>query len=190
MEQFETRAGAAAEFFEKTLSSRPIYDGKIISVRCDEVELPGGHHTTREVVSHIGGVGIVALDEQDNVLLVRQYRYPIGRELIEIPAGTLTKGEDPMECGIRELQEECGCTADRFEKLTELYPTPGYCGEIIRLYFCRVKECGAAHPDDDEFLEVERIPLDRAVEMVLNNEIPDAKTQVLILKIARLVEKA
>ena len=95
MSKIETSVGEAAEFYEKTLSSAEIYNGKIIHVSRDEVELPGGSHTVREVVSHNGGVGIVALDEEDNVLLVRQYRYPVGQELIEIPAGTLKKRGRP-----------------------------------------------------------------------------------------------
>ena len=175
---------------EKTVSQTYLYRGKIINVRLDDAELENGKLAKREVVEHPGGVTVGALNEKNEMLFVRQFRYPYGEVILEAPAGKLEKGEDPLEAGKRELKEETGATGVDYQFLGNLYPTPGYCGEIIRLYFCRVKECGAAHPDDDEFLEVERIPLDRAVEMVLNNEIPDAKTQVLILKIARLVEKA
>ena len=119
---------------EKTIASQTLFEGRIIEVRRDKVELENGRQSTRELVLHHGGVCVAALDEQDRILLVRQFRYPYGKEIIELPAGKIEKGEDPRECGIRELQEECGCTADRFEKLTELYPTPGYCSEIIHLY--------------------------------------------------------
>ena len=175
---------------EKTVSQTYLYRGKNIHVRLYDAELEYGKLAKREVVEHPGGVTVGALNEKNEMLFVRQFRYPYGEVILEAPAGKLEKGEDPLEAGKRELKEETGATGEDYQFLGNLYPTPGYCGEIIRLYFCRVKECGAAHLDDDEFLEVERIPLDRAVEMVLNNEIPDAKTQVLILKIARLVEKA
>ena len=124
---------------EKTIASQTLFEGRIIEVRRDKVELENGRQSTRELVLHHGGVCVAALDEQDRILLVRQFRYPYGKEIIELPAGKIEKGEDPRECGIRELQEECGCTADRFEKLTELYPTPSFwtcCG-------CRLsKRCG------------------------------------------------
>lgn len=189
MEQLETKAGAAAEFFEKTLSSTPIYDGRIISVRCDEVELPGGHHTTREVVSHIGGVGIVALDENDNVLLVRQYRYPIGKELIEIPAGTLTRGEDPMECGIRELSEETGAVAGRFTSLGSILCSPGFSDQRLYLYLAEQLSFGENHPDEDEFLSGFRMPFEELVQKVLSGEIDDSKTVAGVLKVWAMRQK-
>ena len=108
--------------------------------------------------------------------------------LLELPAGKLEKGEDPFEAIKREQMEETGTTGEDYISLGNLYPSPGYCGEIIRIWACRVAQKGEMHLDEDEFLEVERIPLDKAVEMVLNNEIPDSKTQVGILKTAALVK--
>ena len=172
---------------EKTVHQEYLYRGKIINVRLDDAELENGNLVKREVVEHPGGVTIGALNEKNELLFVRQFRYPYGEVVLETPAGKLEKGEDPLEAGKRELKEETGATGEDYQFLGNLYPTPGYCGEIIRLYFCRVKEYGESHPDDDEFLEVERIPLEKAVEMVMANEIPDAKTQVLILRIANLV---
>ncbi len=168
---------------EKTIASQTLFEGRIIEVRRDKVELENGRQSTRELVLHHGGVCVAALDEQDRILLVRQFRYPYGKEIIELPAGKIEKGEDPRECGIRELQEECGCTADRFEKLTELYPTPGYCSEIIHLYQASGLHETQQHLDPGEFLDVLRVPFEQAVRMVLAGEIPDAKTQVGILQL-------
>ena len=172
------------ELTEKTLSSEKIFDGRILHIRRDTVLLPNGHQSTREVVDHPGGVGILALDDQNRVLIVSQFRYPYKEVLREIPAGKLEYGEDPSEAAVRELREETGAVAGSFQSLGELYPSPGYCGEIIRLWACRVdKETGELSLDPDEFLQNLRIPLDKAVEMVLNNEIPDSKTQVGILQL-------
>ena len=131
---------------------------------------------------------MAALTEKDEILLVRQFRYPYKEVLLELPAGKLEKGEDPFEAVKREQMEETGTAGEHYTFLGNLYPSPGYCGEIIRIWACRISEKGEMHLDEDEFLEVERIPLKKAVEMVLNNEIPDSKTQVGILKTAALVE--
>lgn len=172
---------------EKKLGRTEIYQGRIIDMFVDDVELENGAKAKREVVSHPGGVSVAALTDQNELLFVRQYRYPYGQVVLETPAGKLERGEDPLEAGKREQEEETGTTAEQYLNLGKLYPTPGYCDEIIYLYACRVTGFGETHFDEDEFLEVERIPLDKAVEMVMNNEIVDAKTQVLILKTARLV---
>lgn len=174
---------------EKTVSQSYVYQGKIVNMRVDDAELENGRITKREVVEHPGGVSIAALNEKDEMLFVRQFRYPYGEVVLEAPAGKLEKGEDAFEAGKRELKEETGATGENYQFLGNLYPTPGYCNEIIRLYCCRVKEYGEAQPDDDEFLEVERIPIGKAVEMVMANEINDAKTQVMILKVAMLLKE-
>ena len=109
---------------ETTLNSQTIFSGRIIEVKKDDIQLENGKKSIREVVVHHGGVCVAAIDQEDRLLLVRQFRYPYGKELLELPAGKIELGEDPRECGIRELQEECGCTADRFEKLAQLYPLP------------------------------------------------------------------
>ena len=170
------------ELTEKTLSSEKIFDGRILHIRRDTVPLPTGHTSTREVVDHPGGVGILALDGQGNALLVSQFRYPYGEVLREIPAGKLEYGEDPAQAAIRELREETGAVAGDFQSLGELYPSPGYCGEIIRMYLARDLSFGDTDPDEDEFLGLERIPFDRLVEQVLSGEIKDAKTIAAVLK--------
>lgn len=174
---------------EKTLSKNDIYDGKIIKVHVDTIELPDGGLSKREVVDHPGGVCIAALTEQEELLFVRQFRYPYSEVIWELPAGKLEPGDTPLENGKRELQEETGATGTGYISLGKLYPSPGYCGEIIHLYFCRVSGMGDCNPDEDEFLEVKRIPLKKAVAMVLNNQIPDAKSQTAILKTAALLER-
>ena len=128
-----------------------------------------------------------ALTPENELLFVRQFRYPYSEVLLELPAGKRDRTEAPLECGKRELREETGAIGTGYLSLGKLYPSPGYCGEIIHLYVCRVESFGSQNPDEDEFLKVERIPLNRAAEMVLNNEIPDAKTQVAVLKTQALV---
>lgn len=171
---------------EKTLSQEYKFKGRIINLRVDNAELPNGQTATREVIEHPGGVCIAALSDNDELYVVRQFRYPYGEVVTELPAGKREIGEDPELCGRRELTEETGMIAKKFVSMGELYPTPGYCGETIYLYLATELEKGEMHPDEDEFLEVEKIPLNTLVEMVLSGEIKDAKTQTLILKIYAL----
>ncbi|MGI6261480.1 MAG: NUDIX domain-containing protein [Acutalibacteraceae bacterium] len=175
------------KLIEKTVSQEMIYQGKIINLRRDKAELENGRIATREVVEHPGGVCVAALTPENELLFVRQFRYPYSEVLLELPAGKRDRTETPLECGKRELREETGAIGTGYLSLGKLYPSPGYCGEIIHLYVCRVESFGSQNPDEDEFLKVERIPLNRAAEMVLNNEIPDAKTQVAVLKTRALV---
>jgi len=170
------------ELTETTLSREEIFDGRILHVHRDTVRLPDGVEAVREVVDHPGGVCVLALDDQDRALLVSQFRYPYGKVLWEVPAGKLEYGEDPKQAAIRELKEETGATAGEFSSLGELYPSPGYCGEIIRMYFARKLTFGETHLDKDEFLNMERIPFDQLVERVLSGEIKDAKTIAAVLK--------
>lgn len=170
------------ELTEKTLSSEKIFDGHILHIRRDAVELPDGSRGFREVVDHPGGVCVLALDDRNRALLVSQYRYPYEKVLREIPAGKLEYGEDPAAAAIRELKEETGAVAGEFRSLGELYPSPGYCGEIIRMYLARDLAFGEAHLDEDEFLNLERVPFDELVEQVLSGEIKDAKTIAAVLK--------
>ena len=174
---------------EKTLTRKDIFTGRIITVHVDDVELENGKTGYREVVDHPGGVCVAAVTKDRELLFVRQFRYPYHEICLELPAGKLEKGEDPAEAIKRELMEETGCTGKNWQFQGNLYPSPGYCGEIIRLWSCEVdKESGEQDLDEDEFVECEKIPITKAVEMVMNNEIPDAKTQVLILKVARMYE--
>ena len=173
---------------ETMLESKEIFNGRVIRVTVDKVQLEDGSTSTREIVHHHGGACILPVDADGNVTMVRQFRYAFGEEIWELPAGKLEKGEDPFEAVKREQMEETGTAGENYISLGNLYPSPGYCGEIIRIWACRVAQKGEMHLDEDEFLEVERIPLDKAVEMVLNNEIPDSKTQVGILKTAALIK--
>lgn len=178
------------KLFEKTLSTKEIYNGRIIHVHVDQVELENGRTASREVVDHPGGVCVAVLTEKNELIFVRQFRYPYHKVLLELPAGKLEPGEDPFEAMKREQLEETGTRGESYVSLGEVYPTGGYCGEIIRLWACRAAgEQQALLLDADEFLDTERIPLKDAVEMVCRNEIPDAKTQIGILKTAQLVEK-
>ena len=176
------------ELLEKTISTQPVFAGRIIRVHVDQVSLPNGHVTSREVVNHPGGVGILALDQNDNVLTVTQYRYPYGKTLLEIPAGKLEPGEDPYDAAVRELREETGASCEKLVSLGEIYPTPGYCDEIIRLYLAQDLTWGDCHPDDDEFLDVRRISFSSMLRRVLSGEIVDAKTCVAILKAKLLLD--
>lgn len=175
------------DLFEKQLSSEYFYRGKIINMRRDKALLPDGKEAFREVVEHPGGVCVAALTERDEVLFVRQFRYPYGEEILEIPAGKRDPNEtDPLDCGKRELMEETGAYAENFFSLGTLYPTPGYTDEIIYMYGATGLSFGESSPDEDEFLTLERIPLCRAVEMVMEGSLPDAKTQTCILKLWNL----
>ena len=178
------------ELFEKTLREEYIYKGKIINLRRDEVELPNGRHSTREVIEHPGGVCVLPLTDSDEVLFVRQFRYPYKQALLEIPAGKRDHAnENPLECGKRELREETGAEAREYINLGELYPSPGYVGEIIHIFLAKGLSFGQAKPDEDEFLNVEKIPFAKALDMVLAGEIKDSKTQTAILKAAILLGK-
>ena len=175
---------------EETLTREYRFNGRIINLRTDRVRLPNGAEAGREVVEHPGGVCVAPLTDDHELLFVRQYRYPYEEVVLELPAGKRDKnGEEPLECGKRELQEETGAVAAEYISLGEVYPSPGYCDEIIYLYLANGLDFGEARPDEDEFVEVERIPLERAVEMVMSGEIVDAKTQIAVLKTARLLGK-
>ncbi|MDO4459083.1 MAG: NUDIX hydrolase [Clostridia bacterium] len=176
------------ELTEKTLARKDIFKGRIIDVHVDDIELEDGSKSIREVIDHNGGVCVVALTEKDEVLLVRQFRYPYKEILTELPAGKLEKGEDPLEAIKREQLEETGTKSEDYVFLGNLYPTPAYCGEIIRIWATRITEYTKQKLDEGEFLEVDRVPIEKAVDMVLNNEIPDSKTQVGILKAYALIK--
>lgn len=176
----------ALGYFEQTEESQGIFNGRIITVHNDTVTLVDGETAQREVVDHPGGVAVVGLTEDNEILLVRQFRYPYKETILEIPAGKLEKDEDPREAGIREFKEECGAEADRFESLGEIYPTPGYCGEIIRIFYAEGITFGEQHLDEDEFLDVVKMPVKECVSKIMNGEIKDAKTIAGIFKLKEL----
>lgn len=167
---------------EKTISSEKIYQGKVIHVQLDTVLLPNGHQSKRELVLHHGGVAVVAVDENRRIPMVRQYRKAMEELVLEIPAGKLEPGEDPQACGLRELQEETGLTANSVVHLGEYYPTPGYCGEKINIYLARELSSAGQALDPDEFLDVVYYDLDEVFQMVMHGEIHDAKTAIGIMK--------
>lgn len=177
------------ELKEEMVSQETVYQGIIVNVRRDKAKLPDGRLTNREVVEHPGGVAIFAMDDQDRVALVRQYRYPMGEIVLELPAGKLEKGEDPFEAAKRELGEECGLTANHYTPLGEFYPTVGYDTEIIYMWVATGLHTTQMHLDDDEFLTPDRIPLAKAYEMVMSGEIKDGKTIAGVLKLKALVDE-
>ena len=162
--------------FEKTLSSKRVFDGKIVNVRWDSVELVNGKTSYREVVEHAGGVVILAVDEKNRAYMVRQFRYPIGRAMLEVPAGKLEKGEDPLEGAIRELREETGLTAEKIIYFGGTYPSPGFCDEQLHIYLALGLTQGEACPDEDEFLNLEVIDLDELAAMIMRGELQDGKS--------------
>ena len=161
--------------FEKRLSSETKFEGRVITVTLDRVELENGGTSTREVVRHHGGAGVAALNDEGEIYLVRQYRY-----------GKLEKGEDPLEAAKRELGEEAGLAAAEYRDLGYIIPTCGYCSEIIYLYAAKGLSPVGQHLDADEFLSVFTLPLDKAAEMVLSGEITDSKTVAAVLKVKAL----
>ncbi|RJP31272.1 MAG: NUDIX hydrolase [Actinobacteria bacterium] len=160
----------------ETLERKAVFEGKVIRVYLDRVRLPNGREAEREVVLHWGAVGMVALDEEDHVFLVRQFRHATGRDLVEIPAGKLAAGEDTLDCARRELMEEIGYSADRWEGLAVFFTSPGFSNETLHLYLARGLHRGKAAPEEDEFLEIMRVPLAEALSMIARGEIEDSKT--------------
>ena len=165
---------------EKTLTSKMLYDGKIMKLYKDEAELADGKITVREYIRHSGGASIMAVDEEENVYFVTQYRYPYAAEVFEIPAGKLEKGEEPLTCAIRELEEETGLKADKYELMATIYPTPSYTDEKLYVYLATGLTETEAHLDEGEFLGVEKMPFEKAYSMAIAGEIHDAKTLVAI----------
>ncbi len=169
-------------FKEKTLKENYIYKGKILNLRKDDILLPDGNKAIREIVEHSGGCCILC-EKDDKILLVRQFRYPYKEEVLELPAGKVNEGESPEQTAIRELEEEGGIRAKRVEKMFDVYPSPGYTEEIIRIYRAVEIEQSAVHLDEDEFLESVWIDKDKLKEMVKNGEIKDGKTLIALLSI-------
>lgn len=177
---------------ETKLSSELIYDGKVVHLYRDTVRLPNGHESIREVVRHVGAVCVLPLFEDGSVLVERQFRYPHDRVLWEIPAGKLdSKAEAHLAAVKRELYEETGYTADKFTSLGLLYTTPAFVDEVIEMYLAEGlhTENDGQHLDEDEFLTVEKLHIDTLCDMVMRGEIPDAKTQVAVLKVKRLLDE-
>ena len=172
---------------ETPVSTELKYEGIIARVRLDEIRLPNGKPAQREVVEHPGAVVILPLLPDGRVCCVRQFRYAFGEVLLELPAGKLEYGEEPAPAALRELKEEVGAVPARLDYLGKLYPSPGYTNEVHHLYLARDLTMGDACPDEDEFLQVDSIPLAELVDMVLSGGLPDASSAAAILMADRLL---
>jgi ADP-ribose pyrophosphatase len=169
----------------KTLKSEIVYKGGHIQVREDRVIEPAGHECTREIVVHPGAVCIVARPTPEEVILVRQYRHAAGRELLEIPAGTLHNGEDPRECAIRELEEEAGYLALQMTERARFWTTPGFTTEFMYLYEAEALTKTQPHPDEDEVIHVEIVQRAEALQMIDDGRIQDAKSILGLLRVLK-----
>ncbi|HPR39571.1 MAG TPA: NUDIX hydrolase [Oscillospiraceae bacterium] len=167
---------------EEKIASEKIFSGHILDLYVDQVRLPNGGEAVREVVRHKGAAAMLALDRDGGVYLVRQFRYPVGKALLELPAGKLEAGEEPLACAKRELLEECGLSAETWIPMGGVWSSPGFCDERLWLFAAKGLSVLGAHPDDDEFLDLVKIPLDEAIGMVLSGEIEDSKSQILLMK--------
>lgn len=174
---------------ETTLKENTVFDGIVVKLNVDDVLLPNGKKDTRERIVHPGGVGIIAITDDNDILMVRQYRYGVQKLLLEIPAGKLEYGEEPLECGKRELLEETGYIAESYTYLGGFCPTPAYCGEITHIYLAQNLSFRGQKLDKDEFLQVEKVSLEKAVKLALENKLEDGKTQIAVLKTKLLLNK-
>ena len=161
---------------EKTLSSRLIYDGQVVKLRVDTVRLPGGRETRREIVEHGDCVAIVAIDGKNNVLLVSQFRQPVEKELLEIPAGGIDPGEDPLTAVRREMQEETGYLPQKVERLGGFYATPGYGTEYMHLYLATDLTPSQLYAEDTESIKLVRVPISQIPSLITSGRICDAKS--------------
>ena len=175
---------------EKSVSSTPIFDGKVLHVRLDEITLPNGVSATREYCHHNGAVCVLPLTDEGEVICVRQYRYPFHEDLLEIPAGKLdSPEEDPNDAVRRELREETGAVAKKMIYLGKYYPSPAILDECIYMYLATGLEFGDTEFDDDEFIESVRVPLAKLVDLTLEGKIRDGKTQICALRAQMMIDK-
>ena len=163
-------------FEEKTMKTEKIYEGKILNLRIDMVELPDKKYSKREIVEHPGAVAIAALTDDNEIILVKQYRKAVEKELVEIPAGMLEISEEPREAAVRELKEETGFSADKMEYICEFYTSPGFINEKLYLFLATGLKAGESHPENDEYIDVLKFKLDNLVDMVWKGQILDSKT--------------
>jgi len=176
-------------FEEKTMKSERIYEGKIINLRIDTVELPDKKYSKREIVEHPGAVGIIPITEDGYMILVKQYRKSVEKFLLEIPAGKIEINEEPKETGIRELAEETGYKANKMEYVCEFYTSPGFSNEKIYLFLATDLEEGEVKPESDEYINVEKYKVEDLIDMVIRGEINDGKTIVAILYAQKYINK-
>ncbi|GGK15151.1 ADP-ribose pyrophosphatase [Caldalkalibacillus thermarum] len=165
-----------ASFYEKTVHTTPIFQGRIISLQVERVELPNGKTSTREVVKHPGAVAVMPFTNDGRMVVVRQFRKPLEKEIFEIPAGKLEKGEDPALCALRELEEETGYSAQNLQLVTSFYTSPGFADELLYIFEATDLKQGSVRPDADEFVEMRLISLEEGLKLMETREIHDAKT--------------
>ncbi|MBO6177771.1 MAG: NUDIX hydrolase [Selenomonadaceae bacterium] len=169
------------DLIEEKIGEESVYDGVLLHVQRDTVKLPNGHETIREWVRHPGASAVLPILPGGDIVLVKQYRYPVGKVTLEVPAGKLDKNEDPINCAIRELEEETGFVADKIKKLTTIATTVGFSDEVIHLYVAEDLSAGKFNPDDDEFINVVKMPFAEALKKIETGEIFDVKTIISIL---------
>lgn len=175
---------------EKTIKETQVFRGKLLNVFCDDIELPDGNYATREYIKHVGAVCVVPVTDDGKVVVERQYRYPFHRVFTEIPAGKLdSKSEPHLEAALRELREETGAVAEKLIYMGEFVPTCAYSDEVIHMYLAKGISFGERDLDEDEFLDVELVPLNDLVKDIMDGKIADGKTQTAILKAYMFLNK-
>lgn len=189
VDKVEDIESIALGLYERTEKVNGIYNGRVLTMHVDDVLLCNDQKANRECVDHPGGVAVIGVTDDDMVVLVRQFRYPYKETIYEIPAGKLEKGEDPFEAGKREFKEETGGVAEEYISLGEIYPSPGYTNEIIRLYAAKNITFEEQNLDDDEFLQVCQISFDELIRRIMSGEIKDAKTIAAAFKLKELMNK-
>ncbi|TCS93491.1 NUDIX hydrolase [Hazenella coriacea] len=168
------------KFEEKTISSQTIFEGKVVHLQVDQVELPNGSTSFREIIKHSGAVAVFAITDENRLVLVRQFRKPLEKTILEIPAGKLEKGEDPADCAKRELEEETGYVAGQLEPMVSFYTSPGFANEYLYLFQAKELQKGQVHLDEDEFVELVELTLEECQAEIAKGTICDAKTVAAI----------
>ena len=181
-------ANSPGTFTEDTISSETLFTGTVFEVELQAVRLIDGTKTRRELIHHSGGACVAPVDDNGDVYLIRQYRKAFEQETLEIPAGKLDKGEDPYRCAVRELKEETGFEADQVKSLGTIYPTPGYCDEMVHLYLATGLRAGSQNLDPGEFLHVVKLSFDEVMDAIMDDRIRDAKTVVGMLKAKEILK--
>ena len=177
-------ASADAGLIEKFVSRKTVWRGRVVGLRVDTVRLPNGKPATREYLDHPGAIGVVPFLDKNHVVMVRQYRHPIGEVTLELPAGKIDRGESLMTCVKRELREETGYTARKIAPLIQYWPTPAFANEVLHLYIAHDLRPGKMNTDEDEFLQCVVVPFKKALAMVKSGEIKDSKTVIGLLSCA------
>ncbi len=178
------------DYYEKTIDEKHIYKGNIIDIYSQTVELPDGRTSTRDIVRHPGASVIIPISDNKELYLVEQYRKPIDKITLEIPAGKLDKGEDPMSCAVRELKEETGLEAKNIKHIMSIHSTPGFSDEVLHMYVATGLREGQSAADEDEFISTIKLPIEKLIRMIISGEITDSKTIIGILLADKIIDNA